>query len=135
MSLTSQLCLLHHQRSHCDAFTSGERKPCFQKPSLFLTLEPASVHEANRCSVHTDELTSCMQSEAVRYQQVFDLKQRNRFSSNTSVVKSIYNVIKMNILYHLFVYVTGYQLSSCCHYNPLKRQCGDWFHLCLIFLV
>lgn len=64
------------------------------------------------------------------YQQVFDLMQRNRFSSNTSFVKSIYNVNKNYYIIYLFFQLPAF---PCCHYNPLKRQCGDWFHLRLIF--
>lgn len=84
------------------ASTPSQEKNLFFKKK---TLEPASVHEADSCSF-SYELTSCMQSAAVRHQQVFQSSTSSNeigFSSNTSFVKSLYNVIKMNT-YNLFIW-------------------------------
>lgn len=53
---------------------------------------------------------------------VFELEERNMFSSNTQFVKSMKN--------NRLSFFTYDKLSSSCSNNPLKRQCGDWFKLC-----
>lgn len=66
---------------------------------------------------------------------LFDLKHSNRCSSDTSSEAFINSVKKKWIyIFYLFFSPPSNQLLPCLKFNPLKRQCGDWFHVMFLLL-